>query len=427
MAAGALAAVGGLLPAPAEPPLDPPHILLLLGLAGFTAILVFLRLIRPTRQATSGLGALVLFGALVLTAPEVVVLVLALMAIDIACRPKEHRSPWFVAGFNTAQLMLAALVAHAVSVATSTHLVAGGVGGVVLAALPAVAAFAAVDYGLLLGVHIFVAPLEGGYLSAVTKDALEEVALLMVVALALMAWAVQPWLVILTCGPLVFFWRLYRTIGRLERANERLTDTQNQAIDGLVQALAARDNEVSGHSDRVAYSTSLLAHAMGIDPDSEEYENLVRGALLHDVGKIAIRDAVLHKPGGLTQDEWTEMREHSLRGYELVDSYPFLASAAEIVLSHHERWDGKGYPRGLVGEQIPIGARLFAIADTFDAITAPRPYRPARSREEAVEEIVRCSGAQFDPAAVACFLSVSEQFPIAIQEIPQQFTQSASA
>jgi putative nucleotidyltransferase with HDIG domain len=323
--------------------------------------------------------------------------------------------------------MLAALAAHAVGLATSSHLGTGTAADVVLAALPAVAVFTAVDYGLLWGVHVFVEPVEGGFWAAVTKDVVEEAALLMVVALALIAWAVQPWLVLLACGPLVFFWRLYRTVGRLEITNAKLTDTQNQAIDGLVQALAARDNEVSGHSDRVAYSTSLLARAIGIDPAAEEYEVILRGALLHDVGKIAIRDAVLHKPGSLTQDEWGEMREHAARGYQLVESYPFLAGPAEIVLAHHERWDGKGYPRGLAGEQIPLGARLFAIADTFDAITAPRPYRPARSRGEAVDEIVRCGGSQFDPAAVHCFLQVCDQFPVAIQELPQAMGRTRSA
>jgi putative nucleotidyltransferase with HDIG domain len=427
MLAGVLAAGVGLFPVTSALPIDSTHVILLLGLAAFAAVLVILRLERPTRQATSGVGALVLFGALVLTSSEVVVLVLALVAIDIGCRPREQRPPWFVIGFNAAQLMIAAIAAHAVNAATNEHLGSGAAADTVLAAIPAVAVFAAVDYGLLWGVHRFVEPFEGGFWATVTKDVVEEAALLTIMALAVVAWAVQPWLALLALGPFVFFWRLYRTISRLEGANARLTDTQNQAIDGLVQALGARDNEVSGHSDRVAFSTSLLARAIGIDPATEEYEDIIRGALLHDVGKIAIRDAVLHKPGGLTQDEWTEMRGHSVRGYELVESYPFLAAPAEIVLAHHERWDGKGYPRGLAGEQIPLGARLFAIADTFDAITAPRPYRPARSRAEALDEIVRCSGAQFDPAAVDCFLTVCDQFPVAIQEVTSQIPQTVPA
>ena len=111
------------------------------------------------------------------------------------------------------------------------------------------------------------------------------------------------------------------------------------------------------------------------------------------------------------------MRDHAVRGYGLVQAYRFLEDPAQIVLAHHERWDGKGYPRGLVGEAIPLGARIFAVADTFDAITAARPYRPARTRAEAVEEIVRCSGAQFDPRVVESFLAVCEHFPIAVSDL----------
>jgi putative nucleotidyltransferase with HDIG domain len=392
---------------------------LLLSLALFAALLVFLRLIRPTRQATSGVNTLVLFGALVLSAPETVVLVLAVVAADIACRPRGQRPPWFVIAFNTAQLLLAALAAHGANQFMHMRLGSGTAAEVVLAALPAVVVFAVVNYGLLWGVHIFVAPFEGGFLNVMATEGIEEAALLMIVALARAAWAVQPWFVLLACGPLIFFWRLYRTVGQLETANAQLVETQGLAIDGLIQALAARDNEVSGHSDRVAYSTSLLARQLGIDPMSEDYEVIIRGALLHDVGKIAVRDAILHKPGSLTDSEWVEMRDHAVQGYRLVEAYPFLAAPAEIVLAHHERWDGKGYPRGLAGEAIPIGARLFAVADTFDAITAARPYRPPRTRAEAAAEIVRCSGAQFDPAVVECFLAVGEQFPVAVETTPE--------
>ena len=260
-----------------------------------------------------------------------------------------------------------------------------------LIALPSVVVFAIVNYGLLWGVDSFVTPFSGGFLHLLATGGVEEASLLMIAALARAAWAVQPWFILLAAGPLIFFWRLYRTLGRLESANAELVETQGQAIDGLIQALAARDNEVSGHSDRVAYSTSLMARELGVDPASEEYEVIIRGALLHDVGKIGVRDAVLHKPGSLTDDEWIEMRDHAVRGYGLVQAYRFLEDPAQIVLAHHERWDGKGYPRGLAGEAIPLGARIFAVADTFDAITAARPYRPARTRAEAVEEIVRAA------------------------------------
>ena len=363
------------------------------------------------------MSTLVLFGALLLTAPETILLVLAVVVADLCCRPRNQHPPWFVTGFNGAQLVLAALSAHAVNAYLYAHVGVTTPAQVVLIALPSVVVFAIVNYGLLWGVDSFVTPFSGGFLHLLATGGVEEASLLMIAALARAAWAVQPWFILLAAGPLIFFWRLYRTLGRLESANAELVETQGQAIDGLIQALAARDNEVSGHSDRVAYSTSLMARELGVDPASEEYEVIIRGALLHDVGKIGVRDAVLHKPGSLTDDEWIEMRDHAVRGYGLVQAYPFLEDPAQIVLAHHERWDGKGYPRGLVGEAIPLGARIFAVADTFDAITAARPYRPARTRAEAVEEIVRCSGAQFDPRVVESFLAVCEHFPIAVSDL----------
>jgi putative nucleotidyltransferase with HDIG domain len=425
--AGIVAGIAGMVPLTHEAALDLPHAILLLSLALFAALLVILRLVRPTREATSGESTLVLFGALLLTAPQTVLLVLAAVAGDLTCRPREQRPPWFVAGFNASQLVLAGLAAHVVSGALYDKGGADSAVSAVLYALPAVAVFAVVSYGLLWGVHRFVAEFDGGFLHLLATQATEEASLLMIVALARAAWAVQPWFILLAAGPMLFFWRLYRTVGHLESANAELLATQTQAIDSLVQALAARDNEVSGHSDRVAYSTSLVAQEMGIDPVSEQYEVIVRGALLHDVGKIAIKDAILHKPGTLTEDEWVEMRDHSMRGFVLVQSYPFLAPAAKIILSHHERWDGKGYPCGLQGEEIPLGSRIFAVADTFDAITAARPYRPPRTREEAVEEILRCSGTQFDPRVVECFLQVCDQFPIGMTTVEQSYAVARSA
>jgi putative nucleotidyltransferase with HDIG domain len=417
IAAGVAAVAAGLRLVPRQPRLDWPHVVLLLSLAIFAALLFFLRFVRPTKQATSGVSTLVLFGALLLTAPETILLVLAVVAADLCCRPRHERPPWFVTGFNAAQLALAALSAHAVNAFLYAHVGISTPAQVVLAALPSVVVFALVNYGLLWGVDRFVAPFSGGFIHMLATDGVEEASLLMIAALARAAWAVQPWFILLAAGPLIFFWRLYRTLGRLEASNVELVETQSQAIDGLVQALAARDNEVSGHSDRVAYSTSLMAKELGVEPASDEYEVIVRGALLHDVGKIAVRDAILHKPGSLTEEEWVEMRDHAVRGYGLVQAYPFLAAPAQIVLSHHERWDGKGYPRGLKGEEIPLGSRIFAVADTFDAITAARPYRPARTRAEAVEEIVRCRGAQFDPRVVESFLTVCEQFPVAVPDL----------
>ena len=137
-------------------------------------------------------------------------------------------------------------------------------------------------------------------------------------------------------------------------------------------------------------------------------EALRAAALLHDIGKIAVPDSILCKPGKLTPDEVAIMREHSYRGYQMLKKIPFLHEAAEIVYSHQEKFDGTGYPRGLKGEEIPLGARLFAIADTLDAITSDRPYRPAQTLGAARAEIERFSGTQFDPDAVKMFLSMPD-------------------
>jgi len=140
--------------------------------------------------------------------------------------------------------------------------------------------------------------------------------------------------------------------------------------------------------------------------NSDELRVIARGAFLHDIGKIATPDAILLKPGRLDPDETAIMRQHCERGYEMVRKIPFLSDAAEIVYAHQERFDGSGYPRGLRGEQIPLGARIFAVADTLDAMTSDRPYRKGASIEAATAEIVRCSGTQFDPEIVEVFLSL---------------------
>jgi putative nucleotidyltransferase with HDIG domain len=143
---------------------------------------------------------------------------------------------------------------------------------------------------------------------------------------------------------------------------------------------------------------------MGVEAD--ELRTIARGAFLHDIGKIATPDAILLKPGRLNPEEKTIMREHCERGYEMIRKIPFLREAAEIVYTHQECFDGTGYPRGLQGTEIPLGARIFAIADTLDAMTSDRPYRKGTNYTIASEEIARCSGTQFDPSIVAVFLNM---------------------
>jgi HD-GYP domain-containing protein (c-di-GMP phosphodiesterase class II) len=173
--------------------------------------------------------------------------------------------------------------------------------------------------------------------------------------------------------------------------------------EALAEALDIREHETGDHSKRVACHTLVLARRFITDP--HHLRQIYWGALLHDVGKIGVSDAVLLKQGELNEDEWQEMRTHPEKGYRIVSQIPGMEKAAEIVFSHEERFDGSGYPRGLRGEQICLGARLFAVIDTLDAITSDRPYRKAGSFEQAYDEIVSMSGIQFDPLAVRAFVA----------------------
>jgi hypothetical protein len=207
--------------------------------------------------------------------------------------------------------------------------------------------------------------------------------------------------------------RTERTVTELRQKNaevQALTDelevAYHETLSALVAALDLRDTETHGHSARVADLSLQIGRALGIAEGTREWVDLKHGAMLHDVGKVGISDAILRKPGPLDEAEWAEIRKHPEHGYNMLKNVRFLATAGELVLCHHERYDGAGYPRGLRGEEIPLAARIFAVADTFDAITSPRPYKPAHSTESACREIRAHSGAQFDPAVVEVLLAL---------------------
>jgi len=202
---------------------------------------------------------------------------------------------------------------------------------------------------------------------------------------------------------------------RTRDLQEEVQRSYRATLEALLAALDTRDTETEGHSERVAAYTMLIAHQL--DLPEEELPHIERGALLHDIGKIGVPDHILYKPGPLTPDEWEIMKQHPVIGYRMCMKVEMLRPAAPIVLHHHERWDGKGYPHGLSGEEIPLGARIFAIADTLDAMTSDRPYRKALSFAQAREEIERCAGTQFDPELVRVFLSLPEEELRAIREL----------
>lgn len=190
----------------------------------------------------------------------------------------------------------------------------------------------------------------------------------------------------------------------VRRLLAHLDEASESTLDALLAALDARERETKAHSKRVGEYAVHLARVLGVR--GEELEVIRRGAMLHDIGKIGIPDGILLKPGQLTEAEWQEMRRHPQIGYWILSAVEPLRGAAEIVLCHHERYDGRGYPRGLQGEVIALGARIFSVVDTLDAMMSDRPYHRGASWEEARREIAANAGTQFDPAIVAAFLEV---------------------
>jgi response regulator RpfG family c-di-GMP phosphodiesterase len=204
-----------------------------------------------------------------------------------------------------------------------------------------------------------------------------------------------------------------RTV-RLQNALGQVEQTYADTVDALGAAIDLRDEQTAGHSRRVTlYSIKLLRAMNGSLP---QLKSLAIGASLHDIGKLGTPDGILLKPGPLTLEERRVMQRHVQIGYDLVKRIPFLADAAEIILMHHERCDGSGYPQGLKGLDIPLGARIFAVADSMDAITSDRPYRSALSIGHARHEIERQSGTLFDPRVASVFLSFPNQSWQAIRE-----------
>lgn len=185
-------------------------------------------------------------------------------------------------------------------------------------------------------------------------------------------------------------------------------------VEVLSTALDIRDNMTHRHARRVARMSAAVAKHMGLS--EEQVLEIEYAAALHDIGKIGVADSILRKAAPLDDDEWKDMRRHSELGYEILKGIDFLRDAAEIVWAHHERWDGAGYPRGLVGEEIPLGARVFCVVDAYDAMTSRRPYRQAMSREQACMEIARNASTQFDPKVVDSFLVMIRHSPEGMYE-----------
>ncbi|MDQ3667564.1 MAG: response regulator [Acidobacteriota bacterium] len=187
----------------------------------------------------------------------------------------------------------------------------------------------------------------------------------------------------------------------LDRALNSLEDAYRSTLRALTSALETRDSETHGHSERVVTYSLRLGREYGLP--SEKLKALEFGSLLHDIGKIGVPDSILRKPGKLTEEEWVKMRQHPMHGQQILRGIEFLEGAARVVAQHHEKWDGSGYPLGLREDEVDVCARIFAVADAFDAITSDRVYRRGKSYQEAAQELDDWAGRQFDPKVVAAF------------------------
>lgn len=202
------------------------------------------------------------------------------------------------------------------------------------------------------------------------------------------------------------FENLKRTNFQLEAANMELQIAYEATLNGWVRALDLRDKETEGHTQRVTILTQKLARSMGVDDD--DMVHVTRGALLHDIGKMAIPDGILLKPGQLTDDERKLIQKHPVYAYEMLSPIEFLRPAIDIPYCHHEKWDGTGYPRGLIGEDIPFAARIFPVIDVWDALTSDRPYRRGMPRDVVRQHIQADSGKHFDPRVVNAFFKLGD-------------------
>jgi HD-GYP domain-containing protein (c-di-GMP phosphodiesterase class II) len=203
-------------------------------------------------------------------------------------------------------------------------------------------------------------------------------------------------------------------VRRMQESREREEQSYWSTLQALVTALDVRDNETAGHSMRVTRYSLAIGERLRLKP--EMMEQLRQGALLHDIGKIGVPDAVLRKAGKLNTEEWKEMRKHPSIGRTFLEDIAFLRPAMAVVYCHHERWDGTGYPQKLEGDAIPIAARIFAVADALDAITSQRYYKEARSFRDAQIEIEACAGSHFDPSVVKAFLTIPEKVFLRIRQ-----------
>lgn len=334
--------------------------------------------------------------------------------------PEEGRASWFRrASFNTGMYIIAATLAG------WTFLLLGGTPGQIISPRNVIPTVAAATVDTLANIAILIGVLSiqtGRSVQSIWKKDFRWSAPISIVGGIIgggvLAMAYEGYGVL---GLAIFFvpvlsigysFRLYVNnsksyVTRLQVLNQDLERTNLQLFKTLAAVIDAYDMYTYGHSTQVAVYCSAIAEKMNLSP--EDRDTLLKAALVHDIGKVGISDTIIRKPGPLTDEEYNIVKRHPDIGAKIVGQMSGLHAVVPLVRHHHERWDGKGYPDGLQGEEIPLGARILSLADTVDTLCSDRPYRATRSFKAVLEEIKRCSGTQFDPQVVEAFLKVAEE------------------
>ena len=355
----------------------------------------------PRGEGSVSIGFVFIFASLLIYGPGVGAWVAAMGTIS----KKEIRGEISLEKtlFNRAQLAICA------GLAGVTFVFTGGQVGQVLIPQNILPYFACAGVYMLLNISIMV-----GIMAMVQKVSPLSMWLLNFRWLTLNYLALGPLGVLMTSvylnigifGVLAFMLPLMLARHSFQRYID-MQDVYLSTVSALATSIDAKDPYTKGHSDRVNRFTIQMARELRLP--EEQIDMLQYMSIMHDIGKIGIRDNVLNKPGRLTAEEYEEIKKHSEVGYRIISEIKFLVKGAEIVRHHHERFDGTGYPLGLAGENIPLGARIVAVADAFDAMTTERPYKNAMPEKEAIEELQRCSGTQFDPTVVQAFIRCLER------------------
>jgi len=384
----------------------PPAALPVVGLLVVASVLAENLAVNLPTGSSASISYPLSLAAILLGGPTSGAIVAAFSAVNLA-DIRNRKKPTVVV-FNIAQLVLTSLVAG------SLYLTLGG--RILLnrpltveelpASLLPVAALVAVSFLLnvvLVGIGLSVLrgmPVLSGVRQLFSWVAPTQLPLSVLgLAIAEVVAYVHVAGLVLFAFPLIAAQQIYQRYSDLKA-------TYLEALKSLAAALEAKDPYTRGHSERVADYSMLIAAAMGWSESA--IERIRTAALLHDLGKIGVRSGTLNKPGALDADEWVEIQQHPRIGVEIISAIPFLQHALPAILHHHERVDGSGYGLGKIGDDIPLEARILAVADSYDAMTSDRPYRTPLSRDRAIDELVRGSGTQFDPAVVAAFLSTLE-------------------